>query len=187
MERRIDGERGEAMDPLQELAEANVELGNRPAALPPQPVMRRSMSREEYAAQELERAVASRPMLVVAPPRVQGMPMPMRHFSAGIFGTLGALLVLGIIGVAWHYSRDVTLDKFSRIPIGATVEQANEVMGFTGSLVSSAHASKPINGLNGLRIQVRIDVYTWRNREAGAMSGTFEDGILVSKAQLGLQ
>jgi hypothetical protein len=111
-----------------------------------------------------------------------------RHFSAGLFGACGVLLVLGIIGLAWHYGqRDVTLEKFNRVPVGATVAQVNELIGFEGTLLSSSQESKPIQGLSGMNYHVQVDLYSWQDRGGGSMIGAFGGGVLVSKSQTGLK
>jgi hypothetical protein len=87
---------GEAMsDPLHELAEANVELGNRP---PPQPVVRRTMTAAEYAAQQLAASVPAMPQpartLVVQ--QTYHAPSPPREssFAKGFWVTMGVLAAL---------------------------------------------------------------------------------------------
>src|SRR6476620_3710382 len=85
-------------DPLRELAEANVELGNRPAATPPQPVVRRSMTAAEYAAQQLAASVP--PMqqpprtLVVQQTYHAARPAHESSFAKGFWVTMGVLAAL---------------------------------------------------------------------------------------------
>src|SRR4051812_12291168 len=86
------------MDPLQELAEANVELGNRPAATPPQPVVRRSMTAAEYAAQQLATSVPQMPpmnrTLVVQQTYHETRPARESSFAKGFWVTMGVLAAL---------------------------------------------------------------------------------------------
>lgn len=85
-------------DPLHELADANVELGNRPAAMPPQPVVRRSMTAAECAARQLAASVP--PMqqpqrtLVVQQTYHVARPAHESSFAKGFWVTMGVLAAL---------------------------------------------------------------------------------------------
>src|SRR5882672_9654581 len=87
--------KGARMDPLHELAEANVELGNRPAAMPPQPVARRTMTAAEYAAQQLAALVPPvTRTLVVQQTYHAPRPASESSFAKGFWVTMGVLAAI---------------------------------------------------------------------------------------------
>lgn len=93
---------------------------------------------------------------------------------------LGALLtvVLAVFLFTDHtVPGDPTLAKFSALTPGMSYSQANSLVGVAGTLVSSTNI--PNAG--------SAEVYAWDASDGGRMTAMFEDGKMISKAQVGLK
>lgn len=97
----------------------------------------------------------------------------------GILLFFGICLIVAALGNAGASKDKVTLEKFNAISSGMSYEEVVKIIGFDGDLNSQVDL--------GMGDAFKTEIYTWANPTGSNMNATFQGGVVVSKAQVGLK
>lgn len=99
---------------------------------------------------------------------------------AGILIFFGICMVIAAMGGSGNMTKDkVTLEKFNAISAGMSYKEVVDVIGFEGDLNSQVDLQ--------MGDAYKTEIYTWANPTGSNMNATFQGGVVVSKAQVGLK
>ncbi len=112
---------------------------------------------------------------------------PYRDPVVPALGTVGAILIVvcalfSLNGMPALTPHSITMQHYARVVEGMSYDQVLRIIGKPGEEIASNH----LDGM-GFMPNISTKMYQWLNADGTGMNAMFQNGRLITKAQMGLR